>query len=108
MPHNSRIQLHRLGFLQRAEVGEAAKVVKVDLAVILALGPAPQRMRASIKEQTVRVAPQLRDRVQVESNDFINIFLLRKVAVHAVRDDTFWQALTLHAQLLFVDIPSGL
>src|SRR5262245_35479773 len=37
-----------------------------------------------------------------------NIFRLRKVAVHAVRDDTFWQALALHAQLLFVDIPTGL
>src|SRR3954454_10463010 len=94
--------------LQRAEILKAAQVVKVDLAVIFALGPAPLRVRAAIEEQTIGVVPQLRDRVQREINDCVNIFLLRKVAVSAVVSDAQGQALTVVAQLLLVEINAGL
>ena len=60
-----------------AEVLETAQVLEVDLPVILAPCPASLRVWTGGEKQAVGVAPQLGDRVQIEANDFINIFLLR-------------------------------
>ena len=45
MPDHGRIQMEMVILLQRAEVLKAAQVVKVDLAVILALAPPALRVR---------------------------------------------------------------
>lgn len=65
-------------------------------------------MRAGIKEPTVGIAPQFGDRMQLETDDFSNVLLFRKVAVHAVICDALGQARTLRAQLLFVEINASL
>ena len=108
MPNKGRVELDIGSPLQRAEILKPAQVVKVDLAVVLALGPAALGVRASIQEQAVGVAPQRRDRVQLEGNDFVNIFLLRKVTVDAVIGDTLGETMPLLPQLLLVEINPGL
>ena len=65
-------------------------------------------MGAAIQEPTVSIAPQLGDRMQLEGDDLIEIFLLRKVAVHAVITNTLRQAMPLRAQLLLVEVDAGL
>ena len=50
VPNQGRIQLHVVGFLQRAEGVETAEVLKVDLTVVLASRPAALGMRTGIKE----------------------------------------------------------
>src|SRR5262245_3893480 len=108
VPDQGRVEMDMVSLLQRTEIFKAAQVLKVDLAVILALRPAALRVRAAIEEQTVGVVAQLRDRVQLKINDCVNIFLFRKVAVYAVVFDAWGQALTLIAQLLLVEINAGL
>src|SRR5262249_43859733 len=108
VPDHGRIEMDLFSLLQGAQILKPAQVLKVDLAIVLALPPTALPMRARIKEQTVGVAPELGDRVKLEVNDFIKIFLFRKVAVHAVIFDALWQAMTRIAQLLLVEINSGL
>ena len=55
MPDQGRIEMDMLPFLQRAEVLKAAQVVKVDLAVILALTAPAVRGGAGIEETAVGV-----------------------------------------------------
>src|SRR3712207_5386736 len=100
--------MHIFSLRQRAQVFKPAQVREVDLARILALRSAAFFVRAGIEEETVGVAPQLGDRVQLERNNFIDVFLFRKVAVHAVICDLRRQAMALVTQLLFVEINSGL
>src|SRR5215831_19661227 len=60
VPDQGRVEMDRVPLLQRAEILKAAPVVKVDLAVILALRPAALGVWASIEEQTGGVVAQLR------------------------------------------------
>ena len=60
-----------------SEILETAQGLEVDLPVILALCPASLGVRTGVGKPAVGVAPQLGDRVQIEADDFINIFLLR-------------------------------
>src|SRR5215217_6743526 len=76
----------------RAEVLETAQGLEVDLPIILAPCPASLRVRPRIEKHAVSVAPQLGDRVQIEADDFINIFLLRIVLRHEVARLIVWQA----------------
>src|SRR5437588_5037124 len=99
--------MEMFGLRERAQIFKPAEVREVDLAIVLALPPTALRVRAGIKEPTVGIAPQLGDGMQFEVNDFINIFLLRKIAVHGVIFDALGQALTLRAQLLLVEINPG-
>src|SRR5262249_45649442 len=108
VPDHGRIERDLWRLLQPAEILNPAEVLKVDLAVILTLPPTWLRMRAGIKEQTAGIAPQLGDRVKLEVNDLIKIFLFRKVAVHAMIFAPLWQAMTLRVQLLLVEINAGL
>jgi hypothetical protein len=108
VPDNRRIEMYMVGLLQRAKILKPAQVVKVDLAVVFTLSPSTLRMGAAIQEPTVGIAPQLGDRMQLESDDRIEIFLLRKVAVYAVITNTLRQALPLRAQLRLVEVEAGL
>ena len=65
-------------------------------------------MRTGREKATVGVAPQLGNRVQVETNSFIQVFLLGKVPVHAMIGDLRRQAVPLLTQLLPIKIHSGL
>src|SRR6266850_48108 len=100
--------MYLVGRLQRAKRRKPAQVVKVDLAVVFTLSPAALRMGAAIQEPTVGSAPQLGDRRQLEGDDRIEIFLLRKVAVYAVITATLRQALPLRAQWRLVEVAAGL
>src|SRR5882672_9336354 len=42
--------------------------------------------------------------MQIEADDFINIFLFRIVAVHTMLLDTRWQAMSMRTQLLLVEV----
>ena len=56
------------------------------------------------REHAVGVAPQFGDGMQIEADDFINIFLLRIVAVHAMIGDARRQAMPMLVQLLLVEV----
>ena len=88
MPDQGRVEMDLVPFRQRAEVLKAVQVVKVDLAVILTLGPAALGVCPGIEETAVGVVAQLGDRVQLEGDDFVDILLFRKVAVHAMIGDS--------------------
>src|SRR5712691_9443037 len=90
-----------------AEVLETAQVLEVDLPVILAPCPASLRVWIGGEKQAVGVAPQLGDRVQIEADDFINIFLLRIVAIHTMIGDARRQAMPMRTQLLLVEVYPG-
>jgi hypothetical protein len=77
VPYDGGIQVQMRLIFPCAEVLETVQGLEVDLPVILAPCPASLRVRTGIEKQAVGVAPQLGDRVQIEADDFINIFLLR-------------------------------
>ena len=81
MLDDGRIEMHCLSLLQRAEILKAAEVLKIDLAIILARPPASLRVWFSEQEQAIGIAPQLGNRMQIEADHLINIFLLRKVVL---------------------------
>src|SRR5437867_255650 len=87
-----------------AEVLETAQVLEVDLPSIFAPGSPSLWVRTGVEKQAVGVAPQAGDRVQIETDDFINIFLLRIVAIHTMIDDARRQAMPMRAQLLLVEV----
>jgi hypothetical protein len=91
-----------------AEGLKAAAVLNIDVAIILTPRPAALWVRAGVEKPTVGVAPQLSNRVQVETDSFIKVFLLGKVTVHAMIGDLRRQAVTLLTPLLPVKIHSGL
>jgi len=59
-----------------AKVLETAQGLEVDLAVLFAPCPASLRVRTSVKKPAVGVAPQFSDGMQLEADNFIQIFLL--------------------------------
>ena len=91
----------------RAEVLETAQVLEVDLPSIFAPGSPSLWVRTGVEKQAVGVAPQAGDRVQIEPDDFINIFLLCIVAIHTMIDDSRRQAMPMRTQLLLVEVDSG-
>ena len=108
MPDQGRVEMDMGALLQRAESDETVQVLKGDLPVILALGPAALGGWPSIEEAAVSVVAQLGDRVQLKGNDFVDIFLFRKVAVHPMIGDGVRQPVSVVVQLLLVEIPAGL
>src|SRR5262249_55985867 len=77
VPHHGGIQVQIRFICPCSEVLETAQVLEVDLPIILALCPTSLRVRTGVDKHAVSVAPQLGDRVQIEADNFINIFLLR-------------------------------
>ena len=104
VPDQRRIHLHMGGLGQCPQSVEAAQVLPVDFAVILAARPFALGMRTGREKPAVGVAPQFGNGVQIETDDFINIFLLRIVAIHTMIVDARWQAMSMLAQLLLVEI----
>src|SRR5581483_193897 len=97
VPDDGRVEMEMRFVCQRPEVLKPAQVLPVDLAVVLALAPAPPRMRFGVKEQTVGITTQFGDRVQSETDDFVNVFLLREVAVYGMISDLRWQPMAMLA-----------
>src|SRR5215472_14700897 len=87
MPHHGGLQVQMRRIYSWAKVLETAQVLEVDLPVILPPCPTSLRVRTSREKEAVGVAPQCGDGVQSEADDFINIFLLRIVAVYTVIGD---------------------
>ena len=77
VPHDGGIQVQMRLIFSCAEVLETAQVLEVDLPSIFAPCPTALRVRSGVEKQAVGVAPQFGDGVQIEVDDFINIFLLR-------------------------------
>jgi len=77
VPHDGGRQVERRLIFSCAEVLETAHVLEVDLPSLCALGPTSFWVWTGIEKQAVGVAPSSGDRVQIEADDFINIFLLR-------------------------------
>ena len=91
----------------RAEVLETVQGLEVDLPIIFTPCPTSLRVRTGVEKHAVSVAPQFGDGVQIEADDFINIFLLRIVAVHTMIFDARRQAMPMLAQLLLVEVDPG-
>ena len=104
MPYDGGIQVQMRLIFSCAEILEMAQVLEVDLPVILAPCPASLRVRTGIEKQAVGVAPQLGDRVQIEADDFINIYLLRILAIYTMIGDAQWQAMPMRTQLLRIEV----
>src|SRR6266705_223970 len=104
VPHYGGIQVQMRFIFSCSEVLETAQGLEVDLPIIFAPCPASLRVRTGVEKHAVGVAPQLGDRVQIEADDFINIFLLRIVAIHTMIGDARRQAMPMRAQLLRVEV----
>jgi hypothetical protein len=87
-----------------AEILETAQVLEVDLPRIFAPCPTALRVWSSVEKHAVGIAPQFGDRMQIEANNCINIFLLRIVAIYAMIGDTRRQAMPMRTQLLRVEV----
>src|SRR6266702_5912508 len=107
VPHDGGIQVQMRLLFSCAEVLETAQVLEVDLPSIFAPGSPSLWVRTGVEKQAVGVAPQAGDRVQIETDDFINIFLLCIVAIHTMIDDSRRQAMPMRTQLLLVEVDSG-
>ena len=107
VPHHGGIQMHMRLIFSCAEIFKTAQVLEVDLPVIFAPCPTALRVRAGVEKHAVSVAPQFGDGMQIEADDFINIFLLRIVAVHTMILDTRRQAMPMRTQLLLVEVDPG-
>src|SRR5215510_375067 len=107
VPHHGGIQMHMRFLWPRAEVLEPVQGLEVDLAIIFTPGPTALRVRTGVEEPAVRVASQFGDGVQLEADDFINIFLLRIVAVHTMIVDARRQAMPMRTQLLRIEVDPG-
>src|SRR5215510_13563766 len=107
VPHHGGIQMHMRFLWPRAEVLEPVQGLEVDLAIIFTPCPTSLRMRTGVEKHAVSVAPQFGDRVQLEADDFINICLLRIVAVHTMIVDARRQAMPMLTQLLRVEVDPG-
>src|SRR5206468_6661831 len=100
VPDDGRIQMQMCRLRHGAKGRKAAEVLKMDFAIILPPRPAALGVRAGVEKPTVGVAPQLGNRVQVETDSFITVLLLGEVPVHAMIGDLRRQAVTLLTQLL--------
>jgi hypothetical protein len=87
-----------------AEVLKTAQVLEVDLPSIFASCPPALRVRSGVEKHAVGVAPQFGDHMQIEVGDFINIFLLRIVAIYTMIGDARRQAMPMRPQLLRVEV----
>ena len=84
-----------------------AQGLEVDLAVICAPCPASLRVRTRVKKPAVGVAPQCSDGMEREADHFIQIFLLRIIAIQAMRGDARRQAMPMLTSLLLVEVNTG-
>src|SRR5215831_7556933 len=107
VPHHGGIQMHMRFLWPRAEVLEPVQGLEVDLPIIFTPGPTSLRVRTGIEKHAVGVAPQFGDGVETEADDFINILLLRIVAVYTMIFDTRRQAMPMRTQLLLVEVDPG-
>src|SRR5215468_2979466 len=107
VPHHSGIQMKMRFLLHGSQVFETAQGLEVDLPIIFAPGSPSLWVRTGIEKPAVGVAPQSGDRVQIETDDFINVFLLCIVAIHTMIDDSRRQAMPMRTQLLLVEVDSG-
>src|SRR5215813_8624958 len=96
--------MHMRFLWSRAEVLESVQGLEVDLAIIFTPGPTALRVRTGVEEPAVRVASQFGDGVQLEADDFSNVFLLRIVAIHTMIADARRQAMPMRTQLLLVEV----
>src|SRR5258705_3835198 len=87
-----------------SEVLETVQGLEVDLPIIFTPCPTALRVRTGVEKHAVSVAPQFGDGMQIEADDFINIFLLRIVAVHTMIFDARRQAMPMLTQLLLVEV----
>src|SRR4029450_13230539 len=87
-----------------AEVLKTAQVLEVDLPSIFASCPPALRVRSGVEKHAAGVAPQFGDPMQTEGGSFINIFLLRIVAVYTMISDARRQAMPMCTQLLRVEV----
>src|SRR5262252_5437015 len=107
VPHHGGVHMHMRFLWPRAEVLETVQGLEVDLSIIFTPCPTALRVRTGVEKPAVGVAPQFGDGVQMEADNFINIFFLRVVAIHAMIGDTRWQAMSMLTQLLFVEVDPG-
>src|SRR5206468_10570245 len=107
VPHHGGIQMHMRFLWPRAEVLETVQGLEVDLPIIFTPCPTALWVRPGVEKHAVSIAPQFGDGVQIETDDFINIFLLRIVAVHTMILDARRQAMPMLAQLLLVEVDPG-
>src|SRR5215470_14747854 len=108
MPHHGGIQMQMRLICSWAKVLEPAQVLEVDLPVRLPPCPPALRVWTGVEKPAVGVAPQFGDGVQLKAHDFINIFLLRIVAVHTMICDARRQAMPMRMQLLLIEVDPGL
>jgi len=104
VPHDGGIQGQMRLIFSWGESLETAQGLEVDLPSLLAPGPTSLRVRSGVEKHAVGVAPQFGNRRQIEADNFINIFLLRLVAVHAMRGDARRQAMPRLVQVLRVEV----
>src|SRR5437870_1257464 len=107
VPHYGGIQMHMRFLWPRAEVLETVQGLAVDLPIVFTPCPTALRVRTGVEKHAVSIAPQFGDGVQIEADDFINIFLLRIVAVYTMILDTRRQAMPMLTQLLLVEVDPG-
>src|SRR5215471_9576901 len=107
VPHDSGIQVQMRLIFTCAEILETAQVLEVDLPRIFAPCPTALRVQSGVEKHAVGVAPQFGDGVQIEVNDFINIFLLRIVAIYTMIGDARRQAMPMRTQLLPIEVDPG-
>src|SRR5919108_935307 len=107
VPHDGGIQVQMRLIFSCAEVLETAQVLEVNLPSIFASCPTALRVRSGVEKHAVGVAPQFGDRMQIEANNFINIFLLRIVAIYTMVGDARRQAIPMRTQLLLVEVDPG-
>jgi hypothetical protein len=87
VPHHGGIQMQMRFLSPGAEVLETAQDLEVHLPIIFAPCSTSLRVRTGIQKPAVGIAPQVGDGVQIEADDFIQIFLRRLVAIHTMRGD---------------------
>ena len=107
VPHDGGIQGQMRLIFACAEVLETAQVLAVDLPSLLAPCPTALRVQSGVEKHAVGVAPQFGDGGQMAGNDFINVFLLRLVAIYAMIGEARRQAMPMRTQLLPIEVNPG-
>jgi hypothetical protein len=107
VPPDGGIQVQMRLILSGAESLETAQVLEVALPSICAPCPTALRGRTGREQPAVGVAPPFGQRMQIETDDFIQLCLLRIVAIHAMLGDTRRQALSMRTPLLRGEVDPG-